>query len=265
MPGNHTHWSWIMLCVCSFLVSACIATPKIPLDSITYPAKTTGREENLLVLLRGIGDSNAVFAEEGVIDEIRRRHLPFDIIVPDTHFGYYKAHTLEERLKADIIDPARNKGYKQIWLAGFSLGGLGSVFYLRSHPGDINGAVLISPFLGWDTIMHEIKDAGGINSWQQITTDSNDWSRLIWSWIKEYAAAPQNYPPIYLGYGRNDWLADEGPPLLATILPANRVISVSGNHTVSTFKTLFYRHLDVLQEKFPVIFSPLVKEISPDE
>ncbi len=234
-----------------FIFSGCIATPKAPLDSLTYAAKNTGREENLLVLLRGIGDNNSIFEDEGIIDEIRRRRLPFDIVAPDTHFGYYKAHTLEERLNTDIIDPARRAGYKQIWLAGFSLGGVGSLFYLRSHPGDIDGVLLTSPFLGWDDMIHEIKDAGGVAAWQQVTTDQSEWSRLIWSWIKQYAAAPQNYPPLYLGYGTNDWLSDEGPPLLATVLPVDRSFSVPGNHTVSTFKKLFYRHLDMLQMKFP--------------
>lgn len=208
------------------------------------------------MLLRGIGDDNSIFEKNGTIDEIRRRQLPFDMIAPDTHFGYYKDHTLEERLKTDIIDPAKSNGYKQIWIAGFSLGGLGSLFYLRSHPKDIDGVLLISPFLGWDAIIHEIRDAGGVASWQQVTTDTSDWSRLIWSWIKKYGATPETFPPIYLGYGRNDWLSDEGPPLLATVMPADRVFSVPGNHTVDTFKVLFSRHLDFLQNKFPATSAP---------
>lgn len=174
------------------------------------------------MLLRGIGDSNAIFEDQGIIDEIRRRRLHFDVAAPDTHFGYYKARTLQERLKSDIIDPARNSGYKQIWLAGFSLGGLGSLFYMRSYPGDIDGVVIISPFLGWNDIIDEVKGAGGITYWQNITTDPDDWSRLIWSWIMEYAANPECYPPLYLGYGNNDWLSNDGPPLLATIMTVER-------------------------------------------
>lgn len=250
--GFTFQWARLVL-LGALLVSGCVATPTVPLDTLSYPARSEGPEENLLVLLRGIGASHHIFAEEGIIDEIRRRQLPFDVIAPDTHFGYYDSQTLEARLKADIIDPARAQGYRQIWLAGFSMGGLGSLFYLRSYPSDVDGVLLVSPFLGWDAIIHEIAAAGGVTSWQQLTTDPEDWSRLIWSWINGYAAAPRNYPPIYLGYGRNDWLADEGPPLLATVLPAQRVFSVSGNHTVGTFKTLFSRHLDTLAELFPSV------------
>jgi pimeloyl-ACP methyl ester carboxylesterase len=238
-----------------FLVCGCAATPKVPLDSLSYPAQASGRSENLLILLRGIGDSNAIFQEQGVIDEIRRRHLPFDIVAPDTHLGYYKAHSLEERLKTDVIAPARSMGYKQIWLAGFSMGGLGGLFYLRSHPTDVDGVILISPFLGWDAMIHEIKAAGGIAAWHQVTADPDDWSRLIWSWIREYAATSQQYPPVYLGYGTNDWVADEGPPLLATVLPQDRVFAIPGNHSVETFKVLFAKYLDMLQHKFPVTIS----------
>ncbi len=246
------HWLIPTLRLGSVLVSGCIATPTVPLDTLYYPSRATGHEENLLVLLRGIGASHHIFEEEGIIEEIRRRQLPFDVVAPDTHFGYYDAQTLEDRLKADIIDPARAQGYRQVWLAGFSMGGLGSLFYLRKHPDDVDGVFLVSPFLGWDAILHEIKDAGGVDSWGETTADASDWSRLLWSWIKVYSAAPKDYPPIFLGYGRNDWLADEGPPLLATVLPEQRVVTAPGNHTVGTFKLLFSRHLDRLAELFPV-------------
>lgn len=246
---------------CAILVSGCAASPKVPLDIISYPVRPSVKAENLLILLRGIGASNSIFEEEGIIDEIRRRRLPIDIVAPDTHVGYYDSHTLEERLRTDIIIPARKNGYRQIWLAGFSMGGLGSLFYLRLHPKDVDGVFLISPFLGWDSILHEIKDAGGVASWQRVSADPDDWQRFIWSWLKEYAQTPQKYPPVYLGYGRNDWLADEGPPLLATVLPGERVFTVPGNHTVGTFKVIFSRHLDTLETLFPPDPKSQIKDV----
>lgn len=247
------HLLCIALFVCCFLLSGCAVTPKIPLDILTYSAKTTGREDNLLVLLRGLGGSNSVFEDEGIIDEIRRRRLPFDIVAPDTNIGYYANHTLVERLKTDIIDPARRKGYKHIWIAGFSWGGLGTLIYLRNHPKDIDGVLLISPYLGLSSLIQEIKDAGGIASWQKVTssTDISDWSRLNWSWIREYSETPQHYPPIYLGYGSKDWVTNDGPALFATVLPEKRVFNYPGNHDMSTFKLLFSQQLDMLQVKFP--------------
>jgi hypothetical protein len=37
-----------------------------------------------------------------IISEIRKRHLPFDVIAPDAHFGYYQAKTIEIRLKVAV-------------------------------------------------------------------------------------------------------------------------------------------------------------------
>jgi len=227
------------------LLMGCMAAPKVPIPCLSYRTGGTVRQRHLLVLVRGLGAGNGVFAKQGIIDEIRRRRLPFDVIAPDVHFGYYKSRTFEQRFKQDIIDPARRQGYEQIWLAGFSMGGLGCLMYVRSHPGDIDGVLLTSPFLGWRAIQREIRRAGGLAAWQRTSEDPKDWQRLLWSWIKRRDPAP----PIWLGYGENDILAAGGPPLLATVLPAERVFSVPGNHTIATLKTLFLRQLDTLAKE----------------
>lgn len=242
----------LLLLLLSVLLAGCVTAPTVPLPSISYRSNDTVRQRHLLVLLRGLGADNTIFAEEGIIDEIRERHLPFDVIAPDSHFGYFKSKTFEIRLKEDIIEPARRQGYEQIWLGGFSMGGLGSLLYLRSYPDDVNGVLLVSPFLGRASIHREIRHAGGVAAWQSTSTDPQDWERMIWSWIKNYD--PATAPPIWLGYGENDVVTADGPPLLATVLPAERVFTVPGNHTVATFKTIFMRHLDTLaRQSLPVV------------
>jgi pimeloyl-ACP methyl ester carboxylesterase len=239
--------SWRLVTATLFaalLLAGCASAPTVPLSSLSYRSNDTARQRHLLVLLRGFGADNTVFAEKGIIDEIRSRQLPFDVVAPDIHFGYYQAQTVETRLKEDIIDPARHQGYERIWLAGFSMGGLGCLLYQRKHPGDVDGVLLTSPFLGWPSIHREIRRAGGVAAWQQTTTDPQDWERMIWSWIKDHN--PAATPIIWLGYGDGDVLAADGPPLLATVLPADRVFTVPGNHTVATFKAIFLRHLDTL-------------------
>ncbi|OGS97578.1 MAG: hypothetical protein A3H31_06975 [Gallionellales bacterium RIFCSPLOWO2_02_FULL_57_47] len=251
-PANHRvsivtrfdkGWRLVTIFAVLFL-AGCVAAPTAPLSTLSYRSNDTVRQRNLLVLLRGIGADNAIFSEEGIIDEIRNRRLPFDVVAPDIHFGYYKAQTVETRLKEDIIDPARREGYEHIWLAGFSMGGLGCLLYQRSHPGDIDGMLLTSPFLGSSTIHREIRRAGGVAAWQPTSDDPQDWERLIWTWIKNHD--PAATPPIWLGYGDSDELTADGPPLLATVLPAERVFTVPGKHTVATFKAIFLRHLDTL-------------------
>ena len=63
-----------------------------------------------------------------------------------------------------MIDPARREGKDNIWLVGFSMGGLGSLLYLREHPEYIEGVCLIAPFLGDEEIIEEIQAAGGVRS-----------------------------------------------------------------------------------------------------
>lgn len=226
------------------LIAGCIAAPTVPIASLSYRSDPTRRQRRLLVLLRGIGADNTIFEEQGIIDEVRARRLPFDVVAPDAHFGYYESETIETRLREDIIVPARAEGYEEIWLAGFSMGGLGSLLYLRRYPGDVDGVLLSSPFLGWPSIHGEIRRAGGLAAWSATSEDPKDWERMIWSWIKR--REPAGSPPIWLGYGEGDMLSADGPPLLATVLPAERVFTVPGNHTVATFKAIFRRHLDTL-------------------
>lgn len=238
-------WRFVVAVIFSApLLAGCIAAPTAPISSLSYRSDDNARQPNLLVLLRGIGADNTIFAEEGIIDEIRKRRLPFDIIAPNAHYGYYQSQTFEVRLKQDIIDPARSQGYKKIWLAGFSMGGLGCLLYLRLYPQDIDGVLLTSPFLGWSSIHREIRHAGTVAAWSNTSDDPRDWERMIWSWIKHHN--PATTPPIWLGYGNSDFLAADGPPLLATVLPRERVFSVPGNHTIATFKTIFLRHLEHL-------------------
>lgn len=234
------------------LLAGCLAqTPQTPMQTLVYTGADGQRQPHLLVLLRGFGAGNDIFAKEGIIDEIRRRRLPFDIVAPDAHFGYYQAHSVEKRLHDDIIEPYRQLGYRQVWLAGFSMGGMGSLFYLRSYTDEVDGVLLTSPFLGWGELAEEIRNAGGVSAWQATTTDEEQWERLIWSFIKGFGSRRDDYPPVYLGYGENDLLTASGPALLATVLPPEQVFSVPGNHTVATFKRIFYRHLDRLEELFP--------------
>ncbi len=251
-----SRWPAILtLLIASLFLSGCASTSNGPLQSLTYPRDDNVRQPNLLVLIRGLGADHTVFAKEGVIEEIRDLGLPFDVIAPNAHFGYYQSETFAQRLKEDVIDPARRQGYKQIWLAGFSMGGLGALVYLRSHPEDIDGVLLTSPFLGWPGIHSEIQKAGGVSDWVPNEIDPKDWQRMMWGWISQQDFNTQ--VPIWLGYGKNDILTRAGPPLLASVLPESRVFTSPGNHTIATLKTLFSQHLATLAKQIqpnPVVF-----------
>jgi len=230
-------------------LAACTPAAKIPLPVLEYGQIESSGHQTLLIILRGIGGNHTDFEKYGLIDQVRAKNLPLDIIVPDAHFGYYQTETIEKRLKQDIVDPAKAKGYRHIWLAGFSMGGLGSLFYLREHPEDIDGIMLISPFLGWFSIRQEIKQAGGIRNWQPESSQVDDWQFIIWSFVHQYAKAPESYPSLYLGYGQDDWLTSNGPQFLAEVLDPQNVFTVPGGHDYPTFKKIWAEHLVRLERQ----------------
>ncbi len=241
---------------CSTMILAPL--PTVPMPALDYRADNSVRQRNLLVLLRAYGEDNTVFVKQGIIDDVFSRHLPFDVIAPNAHFGYYRSRSLEERLKEDIIDPARRQGYEHIWLAGFSMGGLGCILYLRKYPNDVDGILLTGPYLGGQSILREIGESGGVESWQGLSDDQDDWERMLWSWIKKHDFS--SAPPVWLGYGDEDKVIAAGPKFLAERLPAGRVFTVHGQHDLATFKTIFLHHLDNLAHQRAVPAKSLARK-----
>ena len=237
----------------ALIISGCAAAPEVPMPVLEYGKMDAVDHQNLLILLRGRGGSHHDFEKEGIIEEVRKRGIPFDIVVPNAHFGYYKAEILEERLKEDIIDPARAKGYRNIWLAGFSMGGVGSLFHIRRYIHDVDGVILTSPFLGWNHILSEIQEAGGLNNWTPPPDRENNWQYLIWTWIKEYETEKEKYPEIYLGFGENDLMTSSGPKLFSQTLEKEHYFSIPGNHNYKTFKKIWRQHMIRLEEKFKAL------------
>ncbi len=215
-----------------------------PLDVLRYGPDDGGRRPHLIVFLRGRGGSHRSFEKEGFVSAVRGRGLPFDMVAPNAHVGYYVGESLVARLKTDVIDPAKAQGYRRIWLVGASMGGMGALWYMRLHPEDIDGVYVIAPFLGDPEINDEIAGAGGVRSWSPGDYDpSEDWQRLLWDWLKSDAGNPEGRMPLYLGYGQEDRFV-KAHRLLAEILPPQRVYAVDGGHDPETMRRLWLRFLD---------------------
>ncbi|MEE9911745.1 MAG: alpha/beta hydrolase [Deltaproteobacteria bacterium] len=233
------------------LLSGCALFANQPMEVLTYehPDKAVANQR-LFVFMRGIGGSHHTFEEEGLVADVWERGLPFDMVAPNAHIGYYGDRNLIQRLKKDVIDPARARGCKEIWLIGVSMGGLGSMLYLREHPEDIAGVYLISPFLGTPIFLAEIEIAGGVRQWNPGPYLAElDWQRMLWHWMKTSIA---DHPDkiIYLGYGSDDPYKG-GQELMATLLPPERVTVIDGAHDYRTLKALwkiFLEHDDKLKK-----------------
>ena len=226
----------------AFLIFGC--SFNAPLKTLYYETEKTSLQKNMIIFLRGRGGDYKDFESQSFINEVKKRKLPFDMAAPNTHLGYYIGETLVPRLKADIIEPAKSRGYQKFWLVGVSMGGLGSLMYTMQHDEDIEGICLISPFLGYDKIINEISDAGGLSNWDpgDYNPDS-DWQRMFWHWLKQCAKGEKPLPNIYLGYGTEDSFST-AHKLLGDILPVEHIFTTPGEHTVDVMKKIWVIFLD---------------------
>jgi pimeloyl-ACP methyl ester carboxylesterase len=246
------HYTRSLIIVLSLLAAGCSYLAKEPMETETYQTVPAGERRNLIVFIRALYGNHKTFEKEGLVAMVRAKGLSYDMVAPNAHMVYYYGRTLDKRLREDVIEPARSAGYKNIWLVGVSMGGLGSLLYLLNYPEDsgIAGIVLMAPFLGEREILHEIIQAGGLRKWEPGDYGDNDRQRLLWDWLKRYDQQQNHLPPIYLGYGDDDAYA-LGQGLLAAILPSNQVVLIEGTHSVDTVKEIWAIMLDTVPFQNP--------------
>jgi pimeloyl-ACP methyl ester carboxylesterase len=191
-----------------------------------------------MILLPGIGDVAEDYESHGFVDAVLRSEAPADLAAVDVHVGYYARRTVLERLRKDVIAPAREAGYEKIWLVGISLGGLGASLYAAEHAADLQGLVLLAPFLGDPRIVREIAGAGGLGAWQPDERTEGDYQRRLWQWAKRYSKGSEKLPALFLGYGEGDPFAPANR-LLAQALPVECVLTVPGGHDWRTWHRLW--------------------------
>jgi pimeloyl-ACP methyl ester carboxylesterase len=220
----------------------------VPLRVLRH-ALPGGPHRQLVVFLPGRGDLPEDFVRHGLLDDARRAGLDADVLAVDSHLGYFLNDTILTRLHDDVIAPARARGYERIWLAGISLGSMGALFYMKEHPGEVAGAVLIAPYLGEKPLLDEITVAGGLQSWGAAAGGAPSEparQRELWRWLRATccaapatsAASAITPPSLWLAYGSHDRYA-ESDRLLAAVLPPDRVLTAPGGHRWRTWKALW--------------------------
>lgn len=221
----------LLLCL-----SGCLATLPAPTPMASVRDTRAGAK-CLVVFLPGAGDTAQDFARHGFVEALRAKGLSVDIVSANATLGYYVKGTVLERLETDVIAPARSG--QQLWLAGVSMGGLGTLAYSRAHPDAVHGVVALAPYLGERELIREIQATGGLASWNgEGGTDE----RELWRWLKAVTSGQARGPVIHVGWGMEDRLR-EGDALLGAALPPERVFTVAGGHKWTTWKVLFERFL----------------------
>lgn len=238
--------SLLSLAGCGFLPRPATVPMATQLErsACAQPART------LLVFLPGAGSLPDEFVREGFLREVQLRRIAADMVIADAHRGYYSQRSVLERLDADVIAPARQQGYRAIWLVGISLGGLGSLLYEEALPGRIAGVVALAPYLGEERFIETVTAAGGIATWRAPAEAPTDgvFEPRLWRWLQGYGAAagsPATRPPLYLGYGASDRFAASNA-MLGAVLPPAQVFITPGGHDWNAWRPLWRDILQVL-------------------
>lgn len=244
--------AWI-LCACLAGLTACAAKTDDPIPTAVYPdpAGTAEAADTLVVFLPGLGDRLGTYVDHQFVARLQAAGMGVDILEVDAHYGYYKSRTLLDCMRDDVLGPNRDR-YEHIWIVGLSMGGLGALLTAEAYPDDVDGLVLIAPYLGRPKTLKAIDAEGGLPSWAPpAEVDERDWDVEVWRMLDAIAEG-DDPTPVWLVFGEDDSGA-RAHRLLASGLPAGRVHTVPGGHTWPTWDRLWDWLLDqrVFEQEVP--------------
>lgn len=222
--------------------------PATPMPALALPAPPARGPRALLVFLPGAQERPQDIVAQGFVRMLAARGIAADVLVADSHLGYFRRRMVLERLHDDVIAPAMKRGYDSLWLAGISLGGLGALLYASNADGVVrrapDGVMAIAPFLGEQTVIDEVLAAGGLRDWRApVRIDERDFSRRLLHWLQGYGEPAARRPPLWLGFGDDDGFAEKNA-MLGALLPADRLIVADGGHTWAPWRAIWAQMLD---------------------
>jgi hypothetical protein len=201
----------------------------IPTHFIAAPRKA----QRLVVVLPGRADDVTGLQRSGIAQAVQLAWPDADVVLTGLALGYYMEGQAEQRLHKEIIEPARKRGYSQVWLVGASLGGMGALMYDRAYPNQVDGLVLLAPYLGEKPLLQEIAAAGGVARWQPPpvppVVDADNFQLELWRHLQTWSRPSGARRNVWVAYGDKDYLRG-ALPLLAPLVPPEHVLVPPGSH-----------------------------------
>jgi len=201
------------------------------------------RRDTLLVLLPPAESRLEDFYAQGFVSAVRERNIAVDLALADTTYQHVMSKTVVAALHQHVVLPAQVRGYRQIWLAGISLGAFSALYYASAHADHLAGMHLMAPYPGTGDILAEIVAAGGPAAWARNARKADEDERAWWNWLCREAQAGTWPMPVYFGTGTEDRFL-RGQRLLAELLPREKVRYLPGPHAWPTWRSLWQDWLD---------------------
>ena len=235
----------ILLCALAsivFLFLGCSGSRgKKTLTTVRYAGMTGKR--SLVVLLPTMGGKGSFYETEGFLDEVWERGFEASLEVVDVNPSLYLGNRIVELLKTEVIEPAKTEGFEEFYFVGISLGGHGVLLYATTYPEDVDGVVILAPFISGDTASNAIEEAGGLETWEDCPFLAWTHACNLWKSLKVYVSDPRNQKKVVLGFGTEDIFVEQCRILSDVLLP-EQVFTVSGGHDWATWKKLFIKEAD---------------------
>lgn len=239
-------WQAGLLMLAAGLLGGCAAggdiTRPIPTQLIHAPQPT----RRVVVMLPGRGDDLGGLQKQKVAALIQHAWPDADVILTGLTMPWYRAGVAATRLHDEVIAPLQAHGVRQVWLAGISLGGLGSLLYDQAYPGQVQGMLLLSPYLGDAKITDEIRAAGGLSKWQPGPVQPigpATFQRELWRYLQHWSTDPARTQTVWLAYGADERFRD-AIELMSPSLPASHVFMLPGHHNWTLWKPALSKLLD---------------------
>ena len=223
-------------------LGACRWLPRaaaVPMPVRREPLSPQAQAPLLVVMLPGAYSLPHDFIDEGFVRALRARGVAADVWIADSHLGYVDNGTLLERLRDDVIAPAKRVGYRRVWLVGISLGGFASLGLLRQQPDAIDGVLAIAPYVGRPVLLQQVAAAGGAVAYARAAHDDGAEAGL-WTWLARAPGSVRNKLHLYTG---SEDRFIEGHRLMAALLPKDHSLELPGDHDWPVWNALWARWL----------------------
>ena len=227
-----------MLLACLSSLAGCAAggdvTKPIPTLFVAAPESA----HRLVVMLPGRGDSLQSLTNTGIATIIQQSWPDADVLLTGLTMPFYRQGRAAQRLHDEVIEPARRRAYRQVWLAGISLGGMGALLYDREYPDQMNGLLLLSPYLGDNAIHQQIRQAGGLAAWQAGPAQvigPDTFQHELWRYLQDWSQRPQRTRSVWLAYGADEPFR-QPIELMSPLLQPDHVIMLPGKHNWKLWK-----------------------------
>lgn len=235
-PRHRPHACVLLLAL--LLLGGCAArgdvSRPLPTELLHAPRPAT----RVVVMLPGRGDDLAGLQKQQVAQLIQREWPDADVMLVGLTMPFYTGGIATRRLHDEVMLPLQAHGYRQVWLAGISMGGLGALMYDHDYPDPSRGLLLLSPYLGDSDVAAEVRAAGGLGAWQPGPPQPmgpTTYTRELWRDFKQWPQHPQRTRNIWLAYGSDESLR-QPIELMSPQLPASHVRMLPGRHNWKLWK-----------------------------